>query len=135
MRCPLRPKSPIGSVIAKRQAATECACHNSGASTGRDFLGKSSRAMFLFEHDLSGKPARALDLDLAAGLERASLVLGALDVGAVFGHDDDSRARADVRRHGGAHAIRKHGRLVGRRGGLTLGHRFGFDHFQRRALR
>src|SRR3954452_16848731 len=38
-------------------------------------------------------------------LALAPSVLGALGVGAVFGHHDDSGADGDVRRHGGAHAV------------------------------
>src|SRR5262245_63857775 len=45
-------------------------------------------------------------------------VLGALDVGAVRGHDHDFRPRADEGRNHGAHAIRQQRGLVGGGGGL-----------------
>src|SRR5690606_24015586 len=56
-------------------------------------------------------------------------VLGALGVGAVLGQHDDAGANADMRGDEGADAIRQDRRLVGGRGGLTLGHRLGLDHF------
>src|ERR1700761_8365903 len=48
-------------------------------------------------------------------------VFGAFDVRAVFGHHHNPGTGADMRRHGGAHAVGQHRGLIGRRGGLTLG--------------
>ena len=64
----------------------------------------------------------------------AVLVLGALHVGAVFGHDHDPRAGADMPRYRAAHSVGEDGGLVGRRRGLALGDRLGLHDFQRRAL-
>src|ERR1700687_2018633 len=41
-----------------------------------------------------------------------SLVLCALDVRPVLGHDHDPRPRADMRGHGGAHAVGENSRLI-----------------------
>ena len=61
-------------------------------------------------------------------LRHADLVLGALDVAAVGGVDDDARAGADMRRDHDAAAVLELAGLVGRRRGLAAHHRIGLDH-------
>src|SRR6185437_16208307 len=66
---------------------------------------------------------------------RARLILCALHVRPVFRHHHDTCPHGNMRRYGGADPVRKHGGLIGRRGGLALGDGLRVHDFQGGALR